>query len=276
MTQSTSVLDPLSIPRSGDVRVTSGVSATVLLPTGVRPPIRRRSARLYNPAELERRMERIRTLLATHDEIYDSVSRNETTQAGFGDPVRRTYGCTCGGSGCGQCERSAVRAAELGIELKLGRVFVEERDPYDTGHEGAFDPEARTQRERAKLIDDTIERLQELELVREGVIADHVDYEEILEAAERRDARGSYRDVRYAVDAMPRRLRGDAAAYWIAHWIRGPILVPMWARQAEADRIAEQILELKNENPDFRMQEIADELAIGRSQVRRVLREGRR
>src|SRR5690348_5154724 len=121
---------------------------------------------MYNQFELERRMERVRVLLETHDDPYDSLSRNETGHAGFGEPVRRTYACVCAGQGCGQCERSRARASELGVELRPGRVLVEERDPYDTGREGAFDPNARTRQQRAALIDSTIERLQELELVR--------------------------------------------------------------------------------------------------------------
>lgn len=224
----------------------------------------------YQQTELERRMERVRVLLETHDEIYDSLSRPETAQAGFGEPVRRTYPCVCGGAGCGQCERSAAHAAELGMELRPGRVLVLERDPYDTGREGAFDPAARTQRERAKLIDDTIDRLQEQELVREGVYAAHVEYEEILERAEQRDARGSYRELRAALDAMPRGLRGDAAVRWIARWIPGRIRVPRWAYELELEKIEDQVVELKELGSD--VSEIADLLAISKRQVRNALR----
>ena len=226
----------------------------------------------YQQIELERRMERVRVLLETHDEVYDSLSRNESDQAGFGDPVRRTHLCgSCGGAGCGQCERSRAHAAELGVEVRVGRVLVEERDPYDTGVDGAFDPVARTQQQRAALIDSTIDRLQELELVREGLIADHVEHEEILEAAERRDARGSYRELRAALDAMPRGLHGDAAVRWIARWIPGPIRVPRWAFELELERIGEQVASLYALG--FSVDEIKVELAISRRQVKRALKE---
>lgn len=225
----------------------------------------------YKPAELVRRMERVRVLLETHDEVYDSVSRNESDQAGFGEVVRKPYLCgSCGGLGCGQCERSAAYAAELGIKLKTGRVLVEERDPYDTGRELGFDPAARTRLQRAALIDSTIERLQELELVRAGVIADHVEHEGILEAAEARDARGSYRELRRALDAMPRGLRGDSAVRWIARWIPGKIRVPRWAYELELELLEQQIVELKECGLD--VSEIAVELAISKRQVRNALR----
>lgn len=225
---------------------------------------------MYNPAELARRMERVRTLIETHDEIYDSVSRNETTHAGFGDPVRKTYGCVCGGSGCGQCERSAARAAEFGVELKPGRVFVVERDPYDTGRDGAFDPAARTAQQRAALIDSTIEHLQELELVREGVYAEHVDHEKLLVLAEQRDARGSYRELRVSLDSMPRRLRGDQAIRWIAEHMPKTIRVPRWAYEQELERLSEQVASLYVLG--FQVDEIKVELGISRRQVKNLLR----
>lgn len=228
----------------------------------------------YSANELERRMERVRVLLETHDEIYDSVSRSKTTHAGFGDPVRRTYRCVCDGAGCGQCERSAARAAELGIELKPGRVLALERDPYDTGREGAFDPAARTAQQRAALIDSTIEHLQELELIREGIYAEHVEHEALLELAAQRDARGSYRELRAALDSMPRGLRGDAAVRWIARWIPGTIRVPRWAYEAELERIVDQVATLYALDRD--VSEIAAELSISKRQVRNALREAKR
>jgi hypothetical protein len=229
----------------------------------------------YSDIELERRMERVRVLLETHDDIYDDLSRPETAQAGFGEPRRRTYLCgSCGGKGCGQCERSAARASEFDMKLKRGRVLVEERDPYDTGLEAAFDPHAKTQRDRAKLIDDTIDRLQELELVRQGIYATGVGIASVLEKAAARDSRGSYRELRAALDAMPRGLHGDAAARWIARWIPGRIRVPRWAYELELERIEEQVLELKDGGLD--VSEIADELAISKRQVRNALRAAKR
>lgn len=227
----------------------------------------------YSPIELERRKERVRVLLESHDEIYDSVSRSETAQAGFGEPVRRTYACSCGGAGCGQCERSAARAAELGVELKPGRLLVLERDPYDTGLEGAFDPGARTKRERAKLIDDTIERLQELELVRSGEYAAQVDHEKMLELAEARDARGSYRELRAALDVMPRRLQGDGAIAWLAEHLPKTIRIPRWAYELELGQLEEQIRSLYESG--LNVSEVAEVLEIKRSQVRRSLRRSR-
>lgn len=224
----------------------------------------------YKQIELERRMERVRVLLETHDQVYDSLSRNESEQAGFGEPRRRTYACVCGGAGCGQCERSAAHAAELGVDLRPGRVLVVERDPYDTGREGVFDPAARTRRERAKLIDDTIDRLQELELIREGIYAPDAEYAKILERAEKRDSRGSYRELRRALDAMPRGLHGDAAVRWIARWIPGSIRVPRWAYELELERLEEQVHELKELGHD--VSEIAEALAISKRQVRNALR----
>jgi hypothetical protein len=225
-------------------------------------------------AELERRMERVRVLLSTHDEIYDSVSRNETAHAGFGDPVRRTLRCVCDGTGCGQCERSAARAAELGVDLKPGRVLVLERDAYDTGLEGAFDPAARTAQQRAALIDSTIEHLQDLELVREGVYAAHVEHEKLLDLATQRDSRGSYRELRAALESLPRTLRGEAAVRWLADYLPKQIRVPRWAYEIELERLAGQVVELKDVGLD--VAEIASELAISKRQVRNAIRSAKR
>jgi hypothetical protein len=228
---------------------------------------------MYSTYELKRRMERVRVLLETHDEIYDSVSRNETSASGFAEPLRRTYRCSCGGAGCGQCERSAARAAELGIELEPGRLLVVERDPYDTGMEGAFDPEARTKRERAKLLDDTIERLQEMELVRQGVYAERVDNEKLLELAEARDSRGSYRELRAALDSMPRIFRGERAIEWIALFLPGQVRIPRWAYEQELERLAEQIVEFHKDG--WTVDEIKASLGVSRRQVKKALRESK-
>lgn len=229
---------------------------------------------MYNPAELERRMERVRVLLETHDDVYDSLSRNETDQAGFGDPVRRTYRCgSCGGVGCGQCERSRARAAELGVDVRPGRVLVEERDGYDTGLETAFDPSAQTRLQRAALIDSTIERLQELELVREGQIAYHVEHEELLEAADRRDARGSYVELRRALDSLPRHLRGEAAIRWLADAMPDKIRIPRWAYEQELERIEDQVKSLYALG--MSVSDIARELAVSKRQVRNAIKARR-
>lgn len=215
-------------------------------------------------------MARVRALIESHDEPYDSVSRNETVVGGFAEPVRRILRCVCDGIGCGQCERSAARAAELGIELKPGRVLVVERDPYDTGHEGAFDPAARTQRQRAALIDSTIVRLRDEALVREGVYAAEVEHEKLLALAEARDRRGSYRELRLALDAMPRRLRGKAAVRWLAEHMPKTIKVPRWAFEQELDHLGEQASSLHALG--FSEKEIAYELSVSRRQVRNAMR----
>lgn len=265
--------------RSGDLkrsylfRTVSGIDGTVVGPTGV-CPLSRGEPPVYNVFEFERRKERVRSLLESHDEIYDSVSRNETATSGFAEPVRRTFPCPCDGAGCGQCERSAVRAADLGIDLPRGRVLVLERDRYDTGLEGAFDPAARSKRDRAKLMDDTIERLQEMELVRQGVYAERVDNERLLELAEARDARGSYRELRAALDVMPGRLRGDAAVAWLAEFLPRPIRIPRWAYEQEVDRVSAQIVGLSGQG--LTVDEIRSELGVSRRQVKRALRESQK
>lgn len=228
---------------------------------------------MYNDFELERRMERVRVLLETHDEIYDDLSRAETALAGFGEPRISTQLCgSCGGKGCGQCERSAARAAEeFDRELKPGRVLVVERDPYDTGREGAFDPTARTQQQRAALIDSTIRRLQELELIREGVYAERVDHEKLLKESEKRDARGSYRELRLALDVMPRRLEGEEAIRWLALHMPDRLKVPRWAYELELERLEDQVRELHRVG-FLNVSQIAVELGISKRQVRNALR----
>lgn len=224
----------------------------------------------YTDFELERRMDRVVALLESHDDIYDSLSRQETSHSGFGDPVRRQRRCVCGGQGCGQCERSAVRAAELGVRLRRGFVLVEERDGYDTGVEGSFDPLSRNRRERAKLIDDAIERLRTMELVREGVYAERVDYEKMLDLADRRDSRGSYRELRATIGMMPVGLRGRSAVRWIADRMPDRIRIPRWAYERELDRVAGQVVQLRDDG--FRVDEIKGMLGVSRRQVKNILR----
>lgn len=215
-------------------------------------------------------MARVSVLIETHDDVYDSLSRNETGHSGFSDPIRRVRRCVCVGSGCGQCERSAARAGELGIRLKPGFVLVEERDPYDTGVDGVFDPNARSRREQAKLIDDTIERLQVEQLVREGVYAASVDYEQFLELASKRDSRGSYRELRVALDSMPRCLRGEAALIWLSEHMPKTIRVPRWAFERELDGLRDEVESLKKTG--LSVDEIKVTLGVSRRQVKALLR----
>lgn len=215
----------------------------------------------YTTAELERRMDRVRVLLDTHDDIYDDLSRCETAaaQSGFAEPVTRTLRCgSCGGDGCEKCTR--------------GRVTVEERDPYDTGI-GAFDPVARDRQDDAKRVERVLERIRENELLRAGVIA-HVDFETMLIRADNRDHRGSYRELRASLDLMPRTLRGDAAVRWLALHLPRVIQVPRWAYERENDELREEVDQLRKEG--LNVAEIAELLGLGRRRVRTLLREARK
>lgn len=235
------------------------------MPTWVRLSSKTRERALhhtYTPAELARRMARVRVLIETHDDVYDDLSRCETASAGksgFADPITRTRVCGfCFGEGCGHCDNQ-------------GRVTFEERDPYDTGV-GAFNPTARDQRDDAARVDAILERIQQDQLLREGLTAT-VDFEAALERAGWRDERGSYRELRLAADSMPRTLRGDVAVRWLAEHLPRTIRVPRWAFDRELELLGEQVVRHKADGLDA--QQIAQALSVSRRQVRRLLREAR-
>lgn len=215
----------------------------------------------YTTAELERRIARVRVLLDTHDDIYDDLSRCETATArsGFGEPVVSTMRCGhCGGEGCGQCGN-------------VGRVKVARRDPYDTGV-GAFDPVARDQREDAARVEAILDRIRKDELLRKGEIAT-VDFEAMLDRAEGRDRRGSYRELRAALDSMPASVRGAGAVVWLATHLPKTIRIPQWAYERELDEIRDEVLELKEAG--LKVSEIADALSISQRQVKANLRSAK-
>lgn len=211
----------------------------------------------YSEAELARRIERVRVLLDTYDDPYDTLSRRERTYRAEFTSRNRRYRCGhCAGAGCARCDR--------------GRVMVVERDPYDTGRDGVFDPSARSRLEQARAIDNQIDHLRELELVRAGVYAQKVEYENELEAAERRDARGSYRELRAALDLLPGNLHGDDALVWLAEhlparWIR----VPYEAEQRLLEDLKPRVAELRAARHSTRW--IAAELGLRPSDVREVI-----
>jgi hypothetical protein len=203
---------------------------------------------------MERRMNRVRVLLETHDEVYVLSRRERGYKAEFTTRKRRHRCGHCRGGGCDNCER--------------GRVTLIERDAYDTGHEGTFDPLALTRRERAARIDDEIQRLRERELVRAGVVADSVAFEADLKRADARDRCGSYRELRLARDRMPRHLEGEAAVRWLAEHMPRTIRVPRWAYERELEELRREVDELHRDGLAF--SEIAARLGIPQRQVRRL------
>lgn len=173
-----------------------------------------------------------------------------------------------------RAERVAVLLAtmdevyEVGRNERHGEPSLPPGDPYDTG-EGSFDPGARSRREEAQRIDETIDRLQENELIRKGVYAEHVDHGAILKAADRRDASGSYRELRRALEAMPPGLRGGAKARWLARWIPGPIRIPREHERRLLERLAPEVERMRGEGLGTR--QIAAELGLPRRDVREIL-----
>ena len=142
-------------------------------------------------------------------------------------------------------------------------------DPYDTRKEVSFDPGARSRQEEARRVDQTIERLQELELVRDGVYSEQVEHGAILEAAERRDARGSYREVRKGLEVMPPGLRGDARNRWLARRVPGPIRIPREYEWRLLERLAPEVERMSAQG--FGTRQISAELGLRRGDVREIL-----
>lgn len=217
-------------------------------------------------------MNRVRVLLRTHDEPYDrELSRPERSATGFSEPRKRRYTCgECGGAGCERCGAIRAQAALDGVRIGKGRTLVEERDAYDDGPKGFWaTTEAKTMTPRQ--VERALDNLREDALKRAGVIAD-IEFEATLEQAERRDARGSYQELRVALDFMPP-LRGAAAVRWLAENIPGPIRVPRWAYEQELADLEEEILRLKGHG--WSRQEIAAYLAVSQRQVKSALRRAR-
>lgn len=214
---------------------------------------------VFTPAALQRRMQRVRVLLETHDEPYDTeLSRGERSATGFSEPRPRRYLCgVCAGDGCERCSK--------------GRVLIEERDAYDEGEKGFWAAEPAKTMSPAQ-VERELKALRQTELQRADVIGD-IDFEASLEAAERRDSRGSYQTLRVALDFLPASLRGEDAVRWLAENIPGPIRVPRWAFNEELDGIDAEVLELKGQG--LKISEIAEALSVPQRQVKTALRRAR-
>lgn len=214
----------------------------------------------FNPAQIRRRMERVRVLLATNDDAYDgAISRQETagSKTGFGDPreLRKTCG-HCGGEGCLRCEK--------------GRVTVTERDPYDNGEKG-FWAGAKPKTMSTQEVDRVLARLEDDEARREGILRGRLDFGSSLLSAESRDRRGSYEALRRALTFLPSGLSGEAVIEWLAIHMPGSIRVPRWAYERELDGLADETDRLRKDG--WLVPEIATVLGIPRRQVKALLRQ---
>lgn len=215
---------------------------------------------MFTDAILQRRIQRVRVLLETHDEPYDAeLSRPERSATGFSETRVRRYRCgVCAGEGCERCER--------------GRVTIEERDAYDEGEKGFWAGPEPAKTMNPGQVERALAALREDQLKRDGVIAD-VDFEASLERAEQRDRRGSYRELRAALDFLPASRRGEEALRWLAEHMPGSIRIPRWAFDAELEQIETEVVELKRHG--FSRQEIAEALSISQRQVKSALRRAR-